>query len=433
MNMNIKWYLMVWIVASTVFLANAQEPLLRPLSVGDTVPPLKLPVMVQYHKESVSLSEFRGRFLLLDFWSTSCKSCIQAFPKLEKLQKDYGDRLTILPVSFLQPKERLLAFLQKREQAGHTISLPSAVYPTLENELSRLFPSDGYPHIIWISPRGVIQAITGSAQLTEQNIRNWITSGNIELEVKNPPLPFNRNIPLLLQGNGGSDTAFSYRSLITPYINGIRTYLLEKQVTGKYIRLFIANASVTEMLKECMGWRFDTHNKQMVFEVKNPAEYNRPSNTGGHPKKENLYCYDLVLPSSFSLEDALGYMQQDISRYFAICAAIEKRKTRCWVLNWNGETALLTKAGPPCYAPSEDGKHISISNRPVATLLAALSGKDLPLLVDETGISCNIDIDLELAQPRTAGCMNEKLSKYGLYITESVKEVEMLVIRPAKK
>lgn len=52
-----------------------------------------------YDKE-VSLKDFRGKIVLLDFWATWCMPCRMAVPELLKIQRNYGEKgLIILAIS----------------------------------------------------------------------------------------------------------------------------------------------------------------------------------------------------------------------------------------------------------------------------------------------------------------------------------------------
>jgi thiol-disulfide isomerase/thioredoxin len=42
--------------------------------------------------KKVSLSDFKGKVILLDFWATWCVPCKQEIPGFIELQKKYGDR-----------------------------------------------------------------------------------------------------------------------------------------------------------------------------------------------------------------------------------------------------------------------------------------------------------------------------------------------------
>ncbi len=47
-----------------------------------------------------ALSDYRGRFVVLNVWATWCPPCVREMPSLEKLQKNFDPRrLIVLPLS----------------------------------------------------------------------------------------------------------------------------------------------------------------------------------------------------------------------------------------------------------------------------------------------------------------------------------------------
>lgn len=46
----------------------------------------------------LKLSDFRGRFLLLDFWAFCCINCLHVLDELRPLEEKYGDALVIVGV-----------------------------------------------------------------------------------------------------------------------------------------------------------------------------------------------------------------------------------------------------------------------------------------------------------------------------------------------
>jgi cytochrome c biogenesis protein CcmG, thiol:disulfide interchange protein DsbE len=67
--------------------------------------------LLDLNEQTVRLSDFRGKVVVLRFWETGCKACVEAIPALDKLSKKYSDRgLTVLAVNMGNPKEKVDAF-----------------------------------------------------------------------------------------------------------------------------------------------------------------------------------------------------------------------------------------------------------------------------------------------------------------------------------
>src|SRR3972149_9141638 len=48
----------------------------------------------------VSLQDYRGKIVFLHFWATWCKPCIEEFPTIDRMYKEYKDKgLVVLAIS----------------------------------------------------------------------------------------------------------------------------------------------------------------------------------------------------------------------------------------------------------------------------------------------------------------------------------------------
>lgn len=66
--------------------------------------------------ELISLSNFEGKLILLDFWASSCGPCIEEYPALKKAYSKFNkDGLEIVSISEDQTKERWIKAIQKNE------------------------------------------------------------------------------------------------------------------------------------------------------------------------------------------------------------------------------------------------------------------------------------------------------------------------------
>lgn len=91
--------------------AEAEAFLLRTIrhaTIGGTLPDLT-GVLLDGAEER--LSEYRGRVLLIDFWATWCKPCVEALPKLRELAVDSPeDRFALLSISVDKELETVTDF-----------------------------------------------------------------------------------------------------------------------------------------------------------------------------------------------------------------------------------------------------------------------------------------------------------------------------------
>ncbi len=63
---------------------------------------------------SVSGQSLAGRWVLLDFWGTWCAPCVIALPRLDRLQRERADRLTVRGLAFQSGSgEEVAAFLEE--------------------------------------------------------------------------------------------------------------------------------------------------------------------------------------------------------------------------------------------------------------------------------------------------------------------------------
>jgi len=116
------------------------------------------------------ISEFAGRFILLDFWSSGCGPCVESIPEMEKVIETYKDRMTVISISE-DPKARWKEYVKTKGMGGNQW-----------NELRRgrtglavSYQVKGIPHYVLIAPSGKIQDMWsgyGSGSLLEKVKKN---------------------------------------------------------------------------------------------------------------------------------------------------------------------------------------------------------------------------------------------------------------------
>ena len=123
------------------------------------------------HGASVSLSEYKGQVVVIDFWATWCQGCKEAFPKLNVLVNDFGSRgVSVLGINIDHMKpERIESFAEKANLAYKILLDPKA-------ETVKQFGIKGVPSLAVVGKDGKIEAIfRGINGDTEKDIRALIT------------------------------------------------------------------------------------------------------------------------------------------------------------------------------------------------------------------------------------------------------------------
>lgn len=67
------------------------------------------------NNNTVKISDFKGKVVLLDFWYLSCYPCLRAIPDLIKLQKEFNDDLVIIGINDVDDQEFITEYFKERE------------------------------------------------------------------------------------------------------------------------------------------------------------------------------------------------------------------------------------------------------------------------------------------------------------------------------
>jgi peroxiredoxin len=105
---------------------------------------------VQETSRTVSLHDFRGKLVVLNFWATYCAPCVEEMPSLVRLQKEMGPNLTVLAVSQDPDENQYRRFLETYHIDFLTVRDPQA-------KSSALYGTTGIPETFIIDRSGVIR------------------------------------------------------------------------------------------------------------------------------------------------------------------------------------------------------------------------------------------------------------------------------------
>lgn len=153
---------------SAMMIAGCVRPpaeLREAVQVGEAAPAFKLPDL---SGQQVSLDQYKGRVVMLDFWATWCGPCRMTMPLMESIQKEYADNLILLTVNLQEPKDVVRDYVRAQ-------SLHSRVLLDEEGSVGAAYGTDSIPMQILIDKQGIIRFIqAGYGPRTASQLRSEI-------------------------------------------------------------------------------------------------------------------------------------------------------------------------------------------------------------------------------------------------------------------
>ena len=115
-----------------------------------------------------SLSQYRGKVVLVNFWATWCKPCTTEMPAMQAIYEKLRDQgFVVLAVNELEDEVKVREHIT---QHGHT-------FPVLmdrDNKVANQFGVFGLPVSVFIDEKGVVQEYIKGGLLTEQVILDTV-------------------------------------------------------------------------------------------------------------------------------------------------------------------------------------------------------------------------------------------------------------------
>ena len=125
---------------------------IKKTSIGSVVPDFTLQAP---DGKDVSLSDYRGKIVLLDFWASWCGPCLREVPNVKKVYDKFHDKgFEILSVSLDDKKDNWVNAIEKNDlNWGHVSSLKGWSCP-----VAKLYNVSGVPAMLLIDKEGKIVA-----------------------------------------------------------------------------------------------------------------------------------------------------------------------------------------------------------------------------------------------------------------------------------
>ena len=110
--------------------------------------------------KTITLAQFRGQVVLMDFWASWCKPCLEEFPFLIDLYNENKDKnFIVLAINVDEDAAKMTAFLDKIHAP---VKFPIVTDP--QGKIPSLYKIDRMPTTILIAPNGEIRYKQGGFQ-----------------------------------------------------------------------------------------------------------------------------------------------------------------------------------------------------------------------------------------------------------------------------
>jgi cytochrome c biogenesis protein CcmG, thiol:disulfide interchange protein DsbE len=117
---------------------------------------------------TVSLSQFRGKPVILNFWASWCGPCVEETPSLVELQRELGNQVTILAVSEDHDQAAYSQFVR-----DHNVNLLTVRDTT--RHANELYGTFKFPETFIIDRNGkIIRKFIGPADWTSPDILDYL-------------------------------------------------------------------------------------------------------------------------------------------------------------------------------------------------------------------------------------------------------------------
>jgi len=413
-------------------------------TVGKPMPDLMIRNISYYSKKNASIRQFRGKWLLLDFWDIHCGACIGAFPRMSRIQQMFGQRLQVMMVGVQDPENKIQPMFAKYREREH-LTFPCAFDSALAQRLDIYY----VPHLIVIDDKGIVRSIvvgidTGSVRAflegrSPQLKQTYSRMKDYETPHVDNSIPFNNKKPFLVEGNGGNDSVFLYRSLLSNWTIGVHRLFMpdsmgsavrkgQWQVLGAPVDLLYHYA-----FYGMSGWGpadtllYGKYYDHIIHEVRDSSlfDYSR------------RYCYSQIRPViGNSLRRMQLTMQRDLENFFGFRADFEIRKCSYWkmIALPGALERLRTRGGKPFSRELSMRVGWTMGNLPMEKLIGEIRGHDpgrdplTDIYLNETRITENIDITLDCILSDLDD-LRAALRANGLDLIKGEKEMKVLVIR----
>lgn len=417
------------------------------LSIGDKLPYFTIKKIINSNKKSGLTAEYNDQLLIIDFWATNCSGCVAALPKMDSLQKKFGSKIKILPVTY-EKEAYVLNFWKNNKYTRH-LSLSSVIE---DKTFSSYFKHKSIPHEVWIY-KGKVIGITSSDFVIADNIQLVLDGKKINWPVKNDFYVFDATKQLLFAPDPNqidTGSTFMKYAAISDYKEGVNSEGfgasgIVRDPRKKMVRAFFLNHPIYSAYWINWNYLIKTEDlvrpattftaNQIVWEVLNRSKYMFLEGSGGLQDwlVRNGICFESVNPDTGQTDVAIHKSTiADLDRLLRLHVRWEKRNEKVLVLVRTDKSVIL-KSKKALTDQYDDhlvikGSLHQFRDSPLSSITRQMNQQaDNPYVFDETDYTGNLDIDLNFSSWTDIAGIKKSLQHYGLDLKEEERMVDKFV------
>lgn len=388
------------------------------IKIGQKCPDVIITNLINNNGASLRLSELKGKLIIIDFWNTSCGSCISSMEKLDLIQKELNNQLFVLPVT-VQKRDVALKFWNNNNILKK-LSFPSVVEDTL---FSKYFPHNVVPYMVWLDEHLIVRAITTSQYANKKNIMAVLDKQDFNFIVPKKQVNYDYSKSLITNSNQLSEVESPlYCSLLMPSNNrwrgGSSIKLIRDTVKGN-TRFTAINQPILGLyhlaFRDHIKWNLS---KRLKLKVTDNTRYFYSKNKSYNDqwRQLNTYSYEQILPLKITDSGFYSTMSKNLDQYFRLQSRIGKQLTKCYIIVDHPIKA------PPSKIQTDKGIGID-------SLISILNhdANWFPV-VNESKKWKNKKLSVDILKDLSPAKIKEELLKHALDLILTDREVDMLII-----
>ena len=116
--------------------------------------------------DDISLSSLKGKIILIDFWAIWCKTCKEAFGRLNEIQKEFGEKgVVVVGVSYDKAKPQKVEAFAKKAGITYKVLLDPGT------QTAKLYTIKGVPSLVVVGREmQIVKIFRGMNKSTEKEI-----------------------------------------------------------------------------------------------------------------------------------------------------------------------------------------------------------------------------------------------------------------------